>query len=170
LADIKLFQIEDGCVRELQAQSVAIERSLQNLLERNLERFLGVRLLASEYSTGKTHGGRIDTLGVDDDNCPVIIEYKRALNENVISQGLYYLDWLLGTHWRDDELDAIVADYFAMLEADLAGRQYVKSRHSQALMAQIGRTHRSVEFKLPRGLNAAPAFFAAARKPSSRVC
>jgi predicted transport protein len=95
LADIKLFQIEGGSVLELQAQSVAIEKSLQNLLERNLEQFLGVRLLASEYSTGKTHGGRIDTLGIDDDNCPVIIEYKRALNENVISQGLYYLDWLM---------------------------------------------------------------------------
>ena len=27
--------------------------------------------------------------------CPVIIEYKRATNENVINQGLYYLDWLL---------------------------------------------------------------------------
>jgi hypothetical protein len=53
----------------------------------------------------------------------------------------------IGTHWQDDELDAIVADYFAMLTADLSGRPYVKSRHSEALMAQIGRTHRSVEFK-----------------------
>src|SRR5229473_1509877 len=53
----------------------------------------------------------------------------------------------IGTHWQDDELDAIVADYFAMLAADLSGRPYVKSRHSEALMAQIGRTHRSVEFK-----------------------
>ena len=53
----------------------------------------------------------------------------------------------IGTHWQDDELDAIVADYFDMLEADLSGRPYVKSRHSEALMAQIGRTHRSVEFK-----------------------
>ena len=34
-----------------------------------------------------------------------------------------------------------------MLAADLAGEPYVKSRHSEALMAQIGRTHRSVEFK-----------------------
>ncbi len=50
-------------------------------------------------------------------------------------------------HWEDDELDAIVADYFAMLEADLAGRPYVKSHHSKALMERIGRTHRSVEFK-----------------------
>jgi hypothetical protein len=53
----------------------------------------------------------------------------------------------IGTQWQDDELDAIVSDYFAMLEEDLSGRPYVKSRHSQALMAQIGRTHRSVEFK-----------------------
>jgi hypothetical protein len=53
----------------------------------------------------------------------------------------------IGTDWQDDELDAIVADYFAMLEADLSGRPYVKSSHSKALMAQIGRTHRSVEFK-----------------------
>jgi hypothetical protein len=53
----------------------------------------------------------------------------------------------IGTNWQDDELDAIVTDYFAMLAADLSGQPYVKSRHSAALMAQIGRTHRSVEFK-----------------------
>lgn len=53
----------------------------------------------------------------------------------------------IGKPWGDDELDAIIADYFVMLSADLAGMPYVKSRHSAALMAQIGRTHRSVEFK-----------------------
>jgi hypothetical protein len=53
----------------------------------------------------------------------------------------------IGTHWQDDELEAIVADYFGMLAAELSGRRYVKSRHSDALMARIGRTHRSVEFK-----------------------
>jgi hypothetical protein len=52
-----------------------------------------------------------------------------------------------GTIWQDDELDLIVADYFAMLLADMSGQTYVKSRHSAALMAKIGRTHRSVEFK-----------------------
>jgi len=53
----------------------------------------------------------------------------------------------IGTNWQADELDDIVADYFAMLEADLSGRPYVKSHHSKALMSRIGRTHRSVEFK-----------------------
>jgi hypothetical protein len=52
-----------------------------------------------------------------------------------------------GTNWQNDELDAIIADYFSMLRAELSGEAYVKSRHSAALMAKIGRTHRSVEFK-----------------------
>jgi predicted transport protein len=57
--------------------------------------FLGVHFVASEYSTGKTHGGRIDSLGLDENGYPVIVEYKRATNENVINQGLFYLDWLM---------------------------------------------------------------------------
>jgi predicted transport protein len=54
-----------------------------------------VRFLETEYSTGKTHGGRIDTLGLDENNCPVILEYKRSSGENVINQGLFYMDWLM---------------------------------------------------------------------------
>lgn len=53
----------------------------------------------------------------------------------------------IGTDWTDDELDLIVADYFAMLATEQAGLPYVKSRHSAALMERIGRTHRSVEYK-----------------------
>src|SRR5258705_3958820 len=53
----------------------------------------------------------------------------------------------IGADWQEDELEAIVGDYLAMLAADLSGQPYVKARHSAALMAQIGRTHRSVEFK-----------------------
>jgi len=95
MSDIKLFKIGEQGVSELEGHSAAVEKSIQTLLEKHLENFLGVRFLASEYATGKTHGGRIDSLGIDENNSPVIIEYKRALNENVINQGLYYLDWLL---------------------------------------------------------------------------
>ncbi len=95
MSDIKLFQITGPSVVELSGVSVAVEKSLQNLIESHLKDFLSVRFLKSEYHTGKAHGGRIDTLGIDENGCPVIIEYKRALNENVINQGLFYLDWLL---------------------------------------------------------------------------
>ncbi len=95
MGDIKLFRLIGDRVEELHGYTVAVEKSLQTLMERNLEALIGIRFLASEYSTGKRHGGRIDTLGIDENNCPVIIEYKRATNENVINQGLYYLDWLM---------------------------------------------------------------------------
>ena len=52
-----------------------------------------------------------------------------------------------GTHWTADELDAIVADYFVMLGFELAGQPYVKSQHNAALVAQIGRSRGSVEYK-----------------------
>jgi len=95
MSDIRLFRIEKGSVTALKSRSVALERSLQTLIEQHLEDFLGVRFLASEYTTNQEGGGRIDTLGIDENGCPVIIEYKRAINENVINQGLFYLNWLM---------------------------------------------------------------------------
>jgi len=95
MSDVKIFKIQGGIVNEIEGKSVVLEKSLQNLIEQNLEEILGIRFLATEYTTGKTHGGRIDSLGIDENGCPVIIEYKRAMNENVINQGLFYLDWLM---------------------------------------------------------------------------
>lgn len=95
MSDLKLFRIAAGNATELTGSSVALEKSLQQVVERNMETLFGVRFLASEYSTGARHGGRIDSLGLDENYSPVIFEYKRAVNENVINQGLFYLDWLL---------------------------------------------------------------------------
>ena len=70
-----------------------LERDVQRIFEANLHELLGVHFLASEYST--CFGGRMDTLGIDDEGNPCIIEYKKGQNENVINQGLSYLSWLL---------------------------------------------------------------------------
>ena len=95
MSDIKLFRLNSDPPEELEGRSVALERSLQSLIEQHLDTFFGVRFLSSEHTTGKKHGGRIDTLGIDENGFPVIIEYKRSTNENVINQGLFYLDWLM---------------------------------------------------------------------------
>lgn len=115
MSDIKLFRTDNGIVEELKGTSVQLEKSLQMLIEQNLETFLGIRFLASEHLTGKVHSGRIDTLGIDENGCPVIIEYKRALNENVINQGLFYLDWLMD-HKTDFKL--LVMDKFGKEQSD----------------------------------------------------
>ncbi len=96
MSDIQLFRLHSAStVTELTGQAAPLEKTLQTLIEGHMETFLGVRFLASEYATGKTHKGRIDSLGLDENGCPVIVEYKRHSNENVINQGLFYLDWLL---------------------------------------------------------------------------
>lgn len=101
MSDLKLFRTQGDALVELEGSSAPLERGLQTLFERNLETLLGVRFLASEFVT--THGGRMDTLGIDENGYPVIIEYKRERSENIINQGLFYLDWLVD-HRGDFEL------------------------------------------------------------------
>ncbi|BAQ68442.1 hypothetical protein NHU_01282 [Rhodovulum sulfidophilum] len=50
--------------------------------------------------------------------------------------------------WTDEENDLIVADYFAMLADDVAGRRYSKAEHRRALLPLLNdRSEGSVEFK-----------------------
>jgi len=95
MSDIQLFRLSGGTASELAGRAAPLEKELQSLIEGQMETLLGVRFLATEHATGKTHKGRIDSLGLDENGWPVIVEYKRHSNENVINQGLFYLDWLL---------------------------------------------------------------------------
>src|SRR6266571_9082622 len=52
------------------------------------------RFVASEFSTGAQHAGRIDTLALSEDNNPVIIEYKKVKSSELINQSILYLAWL----------------------------------------------------------------------------
>lgn len=101
MSDIKLFHLNGPVLTELTSASSKLEKALQTLFETHLETLVGVRFLASEYQT--SNGGRMDTLGIDENGYPVIIKYKRQSSENVINQGLFYLDWLMD-HRGDFEL------------------------------------------------------------------
>ncbi|MEV1088842.1 DUF5655 domain-containing protein [Streptomyces microflavus] len=84
-----------------------VEADVQSLIEAHLETMLGVRFLASEYVIDCVEGGRIDSLGIDENGAPVIVEYKRGTDAGVINQGLYYLSWL--TRHRS-AFDSLVRD------------------------------------------------------------
>lgn len=114
---------------KLAPEPFANEKALQAWFEANLEVVLGVRFVASEFSTGEKHGGRIDTLGLDEVGAPVIVEYKWDKSESVINQGLFYLDWLMDhkgdftvaaqnalghdveIHWTSPRLVIVAANY-----------------------------------------------------------
>ncbi|GAB4416554.1 MAG: DUF5655 domain-containing protein [Anaerolineales bacterium] len=90
-----LYQIEQDKVQQIKRSSFRSEKELQKLFEANLEILLGVRFIATEFTTGDRQRGRIDSLGLDEDGTPVIVEYKKSSKDNVINQGLFYLDWLV---------------------------------------------------------------------------
>jgi len=50
-------------------------------------------------------------------------------------------------NWTDEELDLIVADYFAMLNDEASGKSYSKAEHNRLLQGSIDRTEGSIEFK-----------------------
>ncbi|MGP8199734.1 MAG: DUF5655 domain-containing protein [Limisphaerales bacterium] len=115
MSDIKLFRIVANTAKEIQGAASPLEKPLQSLIESNLVPLLGIRFLATEYSTGKTHTGRIDTLGLDENNAPVILEYKRSSHENIINQGLFYFDWLMD---HQGEFKLLVLEKFGKSTAD----------------------------------------------------
>jgi len=91
-----LYRInQEGVAYQIKSSSFPTERKLQKAFETNLETLLGIRFIGSEITTGDRQRGRIDTLGLDQDGYPTIVEYKKSRNENVINQGLFYLDWLV---------------------------------------------------------------------------
>lgn len=49
--------------------------------------------------------------------------------------------------WSDEQNDAIVADYFAMLGDDIARQPYSKAEHNRVLQAVIDRPRCSIEHK-----------------------
>jgi predicted transport protein len=91
---VAIFRINKEIVKQLplKKEGFGNEAQLRDLFANNLEEILGVRFLEKEYPTTD---GRIDTLGLDENNSPVIIEYKWKENEEVLAQGLFYFNWLI---------------------------------------------------------------------------
>ena len=94
MSRIQLFHATLDGARELEETPFRNEKELQNLLERHLRDLTGIDFLDSEHSTGSRHKRRADTLGLDNKQRPVVIEYKLGQGGAAISQGLDYLYWL----------------------------------------------------------------------------
>ncbi len=87
MAELMLFRRDaDGRDVELPGSTVALEVALQRRVEAGLEQMLGIRFLASEYPTGPWHRGRIDTLGLDENGSPVVIEFKKGSDSGVFPE------------------------------------------------------------------------------------
>jgi len=106
------------------------EKEIQTLIEKNLDVVFNCKFIAKEFFINSEHTGRIDTLALSEDNdAPVIIEYKKVASYALILQSLSYLSRIkkhkgdvqiavnntLGKHininWKDARIICIAPEY-----------------------------------------------------------
>jgi CheY-like chemotaxis protein len=105
----------------------------------------------------------MDSLGIDENGSPVIVEYKRSTNENVINQGLFYLNWLMG-HRKAHDFNNLLAGISGSLEIITMrlqqGRQDAVDRYLVAAQGAVRRaaalTHRLLAFSRRQTLDPKP--------------
>ncbi len=100
MGEIRLFHRVYGQVFPLESNPFPLEDPLHEQIEKHLLEYLGVCFLDHEVEIGASEldsdeEGRIDTLGIDSEGRPVIVEYKRDKKQDVVQQVLDYRDWLL---------------------------------------------------------------------------
>ena len=89
-----IFDLSNDDLLPVEQKNFATEKELQTLIEKNLGVVFNCRLVATEFSTGAQHAGRIDTLALSEENNPVLIEYKKVESSELINQSLFYLSWI----------------------------------------------------------------------------
>ena len=88
-----LYNIKDNNIKPIGTKPFKLEKDIQNLIETNINSFLKLELVKSEFPIEKY---RLDSLCYDKETKSfVIIEYKRDKNYSVIDQGFSYLSTVL---------------------------------------------------------------------------
>lgn len=185
-----IFQKNGQALSLIKPTNFNNEKELQTLIENNLQMVFSCHLVASEFPTGSSHGGRIDTLALSEDNNPVIIEYKKVESSELINQSLYYLSWIqdhrgdfqiaanqrLGkiteVDWTDVRVICIAPGYkkydlhaVKMMGANIELWQYHLYSNGAFYLEQVyGNNNSTIEEALTEGKNKNPIMVAAGKK------
>lgn len=87
-----LFEIKNKKAKKVNTKEFLNELELHKLIDLNLEEIFGVRFIKDEHVTDKN--GRIETLGLDESNRPLVIEYKRTKENGQLVQANRYMTWI----------------------------------------------------------------------------
>ena len=87
-----LFEIKNKKAKKVNTKEFKNELELHQLIDMNLEEIFGVRFIKDEHVTDKH--GRIETLGLDESNRPLVIEYKKTKEKGQLVQANRYMTWI----------------------------------------------------------------------------
>lgn len=97
--------LDDKKIKQVNGKEFKLEAEIHDICEKNLEELFQVKFIARKFKFADEYSGEMDTLGLDYEGNPVIIEYKLDKNRGVLSQVLFYMDWLVN-HRGDFEVKA----------------------------------------------------------------
>lgn len=90
---MELYNLNKEKLEEVRLVPFKLEKDIQSLVEKNTESIFELEFIESEFRVDKY---RIDTLCFDpENNCFVIIEYKKGSSYSVVDQGMTYLQLML---------------------------------------------------------------------------
>jgi len=87
-----LFEIKNSKATKISQKEFKNELELHQLIDKNLEELFGIRYIKDEHITDKH--GRIETLGLDESNRPIVIEYKKTKEKGQLVQANRYMTWI----------------------------------------------------------------------------
>lgn len=88
-----LYAINNEKLNEIKEVPFKLERNLQTLVEKNLDKLFSLKFLATEFAL---ENFRFDSVAYsEEDNSFVIIEYKKVSNDSLVDQGYAYLNTIL---------------------------------------------------------------------------
>ena len=87
-----LFEIKNSKAKKVNQKEFKNELELHQLIDKNLEEIFGIRYIKDEHITDKH--GRIETLGLDESNRPIVIEYKKTQEKGQLVQANRYMTWI----------------------------------------------------------------------------
>jgi predicted transport protein len=86
------FEILGTKVKKVGQKQFKDEAELHKLIDNNLQEIFKIRYIKDEHRTEKH--GRIETIGLDESNRPVVIEYKKTKEEGQLVQANRYMTWV----------------------------------------------------------------------------
>lgn len=79
-------------LKKISQKELENELELHQLIDRNLQEIFNIRYIKHEHITDKH--GRIETIGLDESNRPVVIEYKKTEEKGQLVQANRYMTWI----------------------------------------------------------------------------
>ncbi len=86
------FEIIDKKAKKVRQREFKSEQELHKLIDDNLSEIFKIRYIKDEHIT--TKHGRIETIGLDESNRPVVIEYKKSKERGQLVQANRYMIWI----------------------------------------------------------------------------